>query len=182
MVHSPSHTSPLTSTLSPDLQKIGRVLKGGNIPSIAKAVFAHQELRKCIVTKCLDLITAECSIVCRKNPANPSPFRRISIDHLGEFSLEAFMQELKTHAPTLFQVASAIAGHNDHKNQYKKGSQHHPGICMALAVLLKERNREMCGLQTLVSIALFNSRVQKKVTVKKCTCIHIYNISCVIVW
>ena len=181
-MHSPSHTSPLTSTLSPDLQKIGRVLKGGNIPSIAKAVFAHQELQKCIVTKCLDLITAECSIVCRKNPANPSPFRRISIDHLGEFSLEAFMQELKTHAPTLFQVASVIASHNDHKNQYKKGSQHHPGICMALAVLLKERNREMCGLQTLVSIALFNSRVQKKVTVKKCTCIHIYNISCITVW
>ena len=165
VVNTPSHTSPLTSTLSPDLQKIGRVLKGGNIPSIAKAVFAHQELQKCITAKFLDVITAECSVVCRKNPSDPSPFRRIGVEHLREFTLEAFIQELKTHAPTLFQIASVIASHNDHKNQSKKGSQHHPGICMALAVLLKERNREMCGLQTVVSVALFNSRVQKKVHV-----------------
>ena len=161
-MHTPSHTSPLTSTLSPDLQKIGRVLKGGHIPSIAKAVFAHQELQKSIITKFLDVITAECSTVCRKNP---SPFRQIGIDHIDEFTLEEFIEELKTHAPTLFQVASVITSHNDHKNQSKKGSKHHPGICMALAVLLKERNREMCGLQTIMSLTLFNSRVQKKVTI-----------------
>ena len=173
-MHTPSHTSPLTSTLSPDLQKIGRVLKGGHIPSIAKAVFAHQELKKSIITKLLDIITAECSTVCRKNPTNPSPFRQIGIDHLGEFTLEEFIQELKTYAPTLFQVASVITSHNDHKNQSKKGSKHHPGIYMALAVLLKERNREMCGLQTIISLTLFNSRVQKKVTIEKYMCTHTY--------
>ena len=138
-MYTPSHTTPLTSTLSPDLQKIGRVLKGGNIPSIAKAVhvFAHQELQKYITTKLLDVITAECSAVCRKNPTNPSPFRRIGIDHLGEFTLEAFIQELKTHAPTLFQIASVIASHNDRKNQSKKGSQHHRDICMAIPIMLQ---------------------------------------------
>ena len=180
-MHTPSHTSPLTSTLSPDLQKIGRDLKGGNIHSIARAVFAHQELQKCITTKFLDAITAECSVLCRKNPTNPSPFRRIGVDGLGEFTLEAFIQELKTHAPTLFQIASVIASHNDHKNESKKGSQHHPGICMALAILLKERNREMCGLQTVVSIAMFSSRVQKKVCVN-CREMYIHTCNTCTAW
>ena len=95
------------------MQKLGRVLQGGNISLIAKADFAHQELQKCITTKILDVITAECSAVCRKNPSNPSPFRRIGIDHLEEFTLDAFIEELKTHAPTLFQRASIITSHND---------------------------------------------------------------------
>ena len=162
-MHSPHHNSPLSSMLSPGLQKLGRTLKGGNIPSIAKAVFAHEELRKYMTTKFLDMITTECSVLCRKDPKNPSPFRRIDIDNLSEFTLESFIQEMEAHAPTLFQIASVIARHNDHKNEVKKGSQHHPGICMATAILLKERNREMCGLQNVLSVSLFSSRVQKKV-------------------
>lgn len=35
---------------------------------------------------------------------------------------------------------------------------------MAAATLLKERNREMCGVQTMVSLVMFNSHVQKKVS------------------
>ncbi len=36
---------------------------------------------------------------------------------------------------------------------------------MAIAVLLKERYREMCGIQTMLSLVLFTSRVQKQVGV-----------------
>ena len=158
------HDIPLSSRLPPSLHKIGRVLKGGNMPSIAKAVFAHEELRKSMITKVLDLVTMECSVLCRKDPKNPSPFRHITLDKLSDFRLEDFIEELQTHAPTLFQIASAIARHNDHKNAVKKNSHHHPGLSMAVAILLKERNREMCGLQYITSLALFNSQVQKKVS------------------
>ena len=162
MVHSPSHDTPLSSTLDPSLQKIGRVLKGGCISSIAKAIFAHEGLRKCMIMKVLNLATTECSVLCRKDKHNP-PFRHIVIDSLGEFRLESFIEKLRSHAPTLFQIASVIVQHNDHKNDIKKDSRHHPGICMATAILLKERNREMCGLQSIISVGLFNSQVQKKV-------------------
>ena len=33
---------------------------------------------------------------------------------------------------------------------------------MAIAVLLKERNREMCGLQSLIALLLFKGQAHKK--------------------
>ena len=46
---------------------------------------------------------------------------------------------------------------------------------MTAAVLLKERNREMCGIQSLISLLLYSSHVDKQVgnTVKV---IKLYNI------
>ncbi len=34
-----------------------------------------------------------------------------------------------------------VVRHTDSRNTRKKGSVHNPGVCMATAVLLKERNR-----------------------------------------
>ena len=50
------------------------------------------------------------------------------------------------------------------RNQQKRGDAH----CMLMAILLKERNREMCGVQTLLSLILFSSRVQKQVSHNIC--------------
>ena len=122
--------------------------------------------------KVFDLLSAECSALCRKDVVSPSPFRRIPVDQLDAFSVQSIVQELQTHAPTLLKIASVITTHNDRRNAEKQGSFHHPGICMAIATLLKERNREMCGLQSVISLALFNSQVQKKV----CLCIYIVHI------
>ena len=52
---------------------------------------------------------------------------------------------------------SKILG-TDHRNANKRGERHYPGICMATAILLKERNR---GIQAFLSLVLFSSRVQK---------------------
>ena len=59
----------------------------------------------------------------------------------------------------------------------KKDEQHMPGICMAVATLLKERNREMCGVQSIISVA---SQVKKKVstTGTKSHVIHTYSETC----
>lgn len=53
--------------------------------------------------------------------------------------------------------------HTDHRNDMKLGEIHQPAICMAVAILLKERNQEMVGLQTCVSLLLYISRAQKQV-------------------
>lgn len=72
--------------------------------------------------------------------------------------------DLESKAPTIFKIFSLIVSHSDHRNEVKKGAYHRLSICMAVATLLKERNREMCGRQSLISVALFASQVQKKVS------------------
>ena len=68
--------------------------------------------------------------------------------------------ELQAKAPTLLRVLSTIGAHNDHRNQKKCGSM--------ASVVLKERNREMCGLQSIMSLLLFASRVDKVVSIYAC--------------
>ena len=91
-------------------------------------------------------------------PSNP-------IEKVSDFRWCDCIAELKLKAPILLEVVSALVSCNDSRNKQKRGDVHNPGICMAIAILLKERNREMCGIQTLVSLVLFTSRVQKQVHV-----------------
>ena len=51
----------------------------------------------------------------------------------------------KEKAPILLHILTAVASLSDHRNQNKVGSHHFPGISSAVAVLSKERNREMDG-------------------------------------
>lgn len=82
---------------------------------------------------------------------------------LAEFSWTVLVEVLQKKAPTFFQILSTIASHGDHRNKMKVGDAHNPGICMAAAVILKERNREMNGVQSLLSLLLFTSHVNKQV-------------------
>ena len=68
-----------------------------------------------------------------------------------------YYKELDQKAP-LSRIATSIVKHNDHRN---KGTHHIPGVCMAIAILLKERNREMCSIQSLLLLILFQSRAEK---------------------
>lgn len=158
--------------LSDKLAKIGRALVGGNLPSIAKEVFSHHELRNLLIAKVLDLVNKECNELCRKKK-DPSPFRKIAIEKIPLFTWDIFADCFKSLAPTTFKFASIIVCHSDKRNEFKKGVRHIPTICMALAMLLKERNREMVGLQCVISVALFASQVQKKVRLH--VVIHGYN-------
>ena len=163
-MNSPSRANPYVSTLSTSLHRIGCALAGEELSTIARAMFANDELRKYLLKKFLDMIDEECSELCRKTPNKVSLFRCVPIEKLSDFTWDAFATDLKLKAPTIYQVLSLIVSHSDHRNEVKKDRRHLPGICMAIATLLKERNREMCGLQSVISVALFASQVQKKVS------------------
>ncbi len=48
--------------------------------------------------------------------------------------------------------------YSDHRNSRRvtvKGAAHHPGMCLAAAILFKE---EMVGVQSLLSLVLFNAK------------------------
>ena len=74
------------------------------------------------------------------------------------------VEELSLKAPTLLKILSPIVTANDKRKQTAVPGSHNPGLCMAVAILLKERNREMCGLQSIISLLLYSSHVDKQVS------------------
>ena len=159
----PSKAVPWSKNLSKEESKIGRALAGGHLPSLAKAVVGHERLYELVFLHVLDRIDAECSTICQRNAVPPSVFRKIPVAQLGEFDWKSCIDELLAKAPSLLQILTKIACHSDHRNTKKMNSAHFPSICMAAAVILKERNKQMCGVQSLLSLLLFASRVDKQV-------------------
>lgn len=128
---------------------------------MAKAVASHQGLRDLIFSEFVKQVDQECTNICKRSL--PSLFRKMSTSEVQDFQWKQLVKELQTVAPSLYEMLSAICEHSDHRNQHKRCSAHWPSICMAAAILLKERSREMCGLQGVLSLLLFASRVDKVV-------------------
>ena len=166
----PTRVVPWTKELLDREAKIGRTLAGGHIPSIAKAVMAHPELREAITLRFFDSIDNECTKLCEKT-SPPSLLQQIPVTDLGSFTWINFINEFETKAPTLLQILRTVTSHNDHRNKRKCGAAHHPGICMAVAVILNERSQKMAGIQSLVSMILFASHAEKQVYLYFCALI-----------
>ena len=162
-VETPSRPAPFHTQLDSSLTRVGRALAGGDLQAIAKAVFNSDGLREQLLQRFTDTLNNEVTELCRKRADPPSLLRRIPIEKVPDFKWCDCIAELKSKAPILLQVLSALVSSNDNRNKQKRGDVHHPGVCMAIAILLKERNREMCEIQTLISLVLFTSRVQKQV-------------------
>lgn len=157
--------------------RLGRALVGGHSPTIVKAIFAHDDLKELVLLKVLDAIDVEASKLCQHNSDSSSLFRKVSADKLPQFSWGSFITELQSKAPILFRVLSSLVSRNDHRNQQKRGAAHYPGICMAVATILKERNREMCGIQRLLSLILFTSQ-SPEAGIYSSTCTCFYRATC----
>ena len=143
--------APFTVQVDLSLRKISQTLSGGHLPSIAKAVFSHCGIREHILLRVMDTLNNECDLMCRKNVEQPSLFRIMSIAAVEEFSWVAAITELQNNFPTLLRLLRSLVSRNDHRNEHKRGESHDPGLCMAIATILKERNREMCGIQICIS-------------------------------
>ena len=158
---SPSRHVPFTTELESPLSRIGRALAGGHLNTIARTVFAHDGLRELLIHKMMMKINDECSTLCQC--ANPSLFRKRATSDLQNFKWETYVKELESKSPTLLRLLMYLVSHSDHRNEVKKSTHHYPAVCMTAAVVLKERNREMVGLQTYTALLLFSSRAHKQV-------------------
>ena len=142
------------------------------MPSIAGAIIENKQLADLVWQHFLKKIDQECSVLCQKR-SPPSPFRSTVVGDFQNFRWKDYIDDLSLKAPTLLSLLYSIVSHTDHRNAKKTASTHHPGICMTMAVLLKERNREMCGVQSLISLILYSSHAEKQVkslTFLQCTC------------
>ena len=165
IVNTPTRPQPFTTNLSESyIICIGCALAGGYPETIAKSVLAHAEIHTVLVNKVVEMMDGECLALCQmpKDAKEIPPFRKMTFDQLKEFKWEMLISELQTRAPPLLKLLSTIISHSDKRNQHKQGTVHYPAICMAVGTILKERNKNMVGLQTLVSLLLFKSRVQSR--------------------
>ena len=90
----------------------------------------------------------------------PEPIPRRSID------------ELRVKAPNLLKLMVFLVSRSDHRNN-KERRETPPRHLYGSQRLTKERNREMTGIQTFLSLVLFSSRVSKKVCVCVCVCVRV---------
>ena len=159
-VSTPSHPASYTKVLGPVECNVARARRGGHAASIANAVMSQDDIREATV-RLLVKLNEECTSVCRM--ALTSPFHAIPVEQLVTFNWKDMAADLEQKAPLLFRVLHSITARNDHRTMVKVGDAHYPGISSAAAILLKERNREMCGLQSLVSLIMYSCHAEKQV-------------------
>ena len=160
-VSTPSQPASYTKILGAAEGKVARALLGGHSVSIAKAVLSENDLKEAIIKQVLRELNDECTNLCKKTIT--SPFCTIPTDELANFKWKDMVTDIQLKAPLLFTILHGIAARNDHRNVVKVGAAHYPGICTAAAILLKERSRHMCGLQSLVSIMMYSCHAEKQV-------------------
>ena len=124
-VNSLARGEVVVKDLQPGLEKIGRVLAGGHLPSVAKAVFSHSGLREHIVKKVFNVVNDECAALCSKSQP-VSVFRHISTKQAETFSWKQFASELEHKAPTLFSILTYVVSRTDRRNQKKRGELEAP--------------------------------------------------------
>ena len=161
MVTNLSDNSVITSTLDEKCSKKAKALAAGSLPLLAEYVVQHKQLSEMVLNLLLKVIDSECSHVCKRSKPT-SPFRKVDTDKFSTFQWSTFISDLSVKAPTLLKILSSIVTHSDHRNKQKVNTAYHPGVCMAAGILLNERNREMCGVQSIISLLLFSARVDKQ--------------------
>ena len=137
-------------------------MRAGHLPSVVDAIMNQSDLREMVMQRIVDNINLECFRVCQLTTPL-SPFRKVDASKCSSFQWKALVEDLTRKAPTLWKILSSITT-SDYRR--KKGAvidTQYPGLCMAVAILLKERNREMCGLQSIISLLLYSSHVDKQV-------------------
>ena len=163
-VYSRTKAADVMIIVSPEFEKVAKALAGGNVKSICRALFANPRLRQEAVSKVSSMVNKECSLLCKKKAQPVSLFRHMSLEQAESFSWNEIISELNFKAPTLFHIIhDSIVTCSDHRNKQKKGDSHYPSLCTAVAILLKERNRQMCGLQSYISSALFSTRIPRRI-------------------
>ena len=75
------------------------------------------------------------------------------------------VKELQTKSPLLLKILTAVVVRMDSRYAPKSQIVHHPAIVTAIAVLLKERNREMSGVQSINSCLIYACHCEKQVCI-----------------
>ena len=155
----PSRDEQWVTNLPESQWKIGRALASDNLSALARAVSKHDELFQLVSSLIFKKMEEECAHLCKRSL--PSLFQKIPLSQLECFNWDNCISELQEKAPLLLNLLTSIVSHTDYLNKTKNSFFHYPGIAMAVAIMLKERNREMCGIQSSYHYYSSNQELKK---------------------
>ena len=138
--------------LNKDLESLGKMLVRGTYKQIARASWQNPKLRKELQVLALKDIDKECHELCSRK--RPSCLRSPSKEQLQSFSFEKFNNELENRAPFMKAILHAACVNN---RNAPRPNEWMPTICMAAAVLLRNRSSPLNAVQLLLSIFLYHS-------------------------
>lgn len=162
---------PMTKTLGESEGEIAWSLANNDPLSFASGIMRVKSLQEAVFLYMLEVFCTECNELC-KLVGGASLFRKLPVTDMANIKWEDFILELDSKAPNLLHALLTIVSPRDDKNSTKVGSAHFPGLCTAVALLLKERNREMCGIQSLVSTLMYSCHCEKQVSSPWCLGLH----------
>ena len=154
-------TPPYGKTLGEREGKVACQLLGGHAPSIAMAVMCMEDVKECLYDLFISTINDECNKICQCSVI--SVFRNMSMNQAVDFKWSLLIIELKSKSPLVYSVLSSVVTRDDCRNTIKVRDSHNPGICMLAGVILKERNGEMCSLQSILSLLMYSCHCEKRV-------------------
>ena len=145
-----------------------------NHKHLVNELYSDDAIKAAITRRLIAEFDMECAELCRIMD-DSNIFRNIDPINVDKFTWSACIDILLLKAPIMLQVVQGIVSLNDCRNKTKLGSHHNPGICTAIAVLLKERNVHMVGIQSIISLMLMSSHANKlvsqfSVSPINCTC------------
>ena len=158
-ITTPSRSTPFHKTLGEEEGRVARALAGGHASSIASAVMKIPDVKKELHIHFLNSINRECTELCKKDTL----FRGIPADQIASFRWEVFMDELESKSPLLLDILTVAATRVINRNQGSPKTNKYPGMVTAAAVLLKQRNREMVAIPSVVSLLMYRGYCQKQV-------------------
>lgn len=158
-------------------KRIGKTLRYKQPAYTARACLTLPAVQSEALRQTIAAVKRECMQLCQLKPRS-SVLRVKSADELKSFSWKGVIQELRLTAPTFLAILQAAAQSFRPRAprapkvvQKKKGrpSKHlqrarDSVVGMAAAVLLKERNQQMCKPQAIVSTILYAAHAAKKVS------------------
>ena len=118
-------------------------------------------LRVPIVQSLLMELSKQCQDLCRKKEFS-STLRRLEPTQLTEFAFKNVVEEWRKVAPLLLQFVCCVAN-VPLLADGSPPSNAFPCLCMAGALLLRQRNVPMSALHHLVGLILFHGNASKQV-------------------
>ena len=141
--------------LEDDFAKIGKALLRGDYGSIAKVVTTSSILRKEVLERLLKLLTKEIDNLC--STKNPSLLRGTTKEKLLTFKLEKLCDEWELRAPLFSSFLRACCLKSD---QSVGETKWYPAMVIAGSVLLKQRNKHMNALASILGITVKTKAIE----------------------
>ena len=128
-------------------------------PYTARTALRTSSIRKPVITNIRKSVARECARLCKhaKGSSN-STLKGSSSEKLKTLDTKNVAKRLKKSAPIIYSVLKSTCTRPRTKSRSKRNM-----LTMAAALLLKSRNKQMCSMQSVISVLLYAGHASKKV-------------------